>query len=241
MEINYLTMSLKISISIATYEANGNGLKFIKKNVESFLNQTYQNIELVISDHSINDDIKDYINSLNNPKILYIKNEEDRGLQVENINNAISNCTGDFIKILNHDDYMESDDSIECGVDLLLNGAKWVLYSCKHFNYNNNTMSFNHTPRIEGDGRHFLNGLNYVGCPSVGLIPKGFLLDPNVKYMGDCELWYRLFTELGYPSIIDDFKVVIGIGDHTLTHQFANKQNEMLMNDINYCNIKYKN
>ena len=66
-------MEPKISLSIATYEAGGNGLKFIKKNVESFLSQTYQNIEMVISDHSIGDEIKEYIVSLNNPKIKYGK------------------------------------------------------------------------------------------------------------------------------------------------------------------------
>jgi glycosyltransferase involved in cell wall biosynthesis len=233
-------MEPKISLSIATYEAGGNGLKFIKKNVESFLSQTYQNIEMVISDHSIGDEIKEYIVSLNNPKIKYVKNENDRGLQVENINNAILNCTGDYIKLMNHDDYMESNDSIELGVKKIMSGAKWVIYSCKHLNYNTNQMSFFHVPRIEEDGKHFLSGLNYIGCPSVGLIPKGHLLDVNVKYMGDCELWYRLFTTLGYPSIVDGFKIVIGIGDHTLTHQFANKQSEMLQNDINYCSLKYK-
>ena len=230
----------KISISIPTYEANSNGLKFIKKNVESFLKQTYQNLELVISDHSVGDEIKEYIISLNNPKIIYIKNENDRGLQVENMNNAISNCTGDYIKLMNHDDYMESEDTIECGVKKIINGSKWVLYSCKHFNHNTGNMSFFHTPRIEENGRHFLNGLNYAGCSSVGLIPKQILMDTNVKYMADCELWYRLFTTLGYPSIVDGFKIVIGIGDHTLTHQFANKQSEMLQNDINYCSLKYK-
>jgi glycosyltransferase involved in cell wall biosynthesis len=234
-------MEPKISIAIPTYEAFGNGLNFIKKNVDSFKKQTYENLELVISDHSVNDDIKNYINSINESNIKYIKNENDRGLQVENMNNAIINCTGDYIKLMNHDDYMESEDSIERGVKLLSDEHKWVIYSCKHLNYNTNQMSFFYTPRIESDGKHLLNGLNYVGCSSVGLIPKGILLDPNVKYMGDCELWYRLFTELGYPSIVDDFKVVIGTGDHTLTHQFANKQSEMLMNDINYCNIKYKN
>jgi glycosyltransferase involved in cell wall biosynthesis len=97
---------------------------FIKKNVESFLKQTYQNLELVISDHSVGDEIKEYIISLNNPKIVYIKNENDRGLQVENMNNAISNCTGDYIKLMNHDDYMESKDTIECGVKKIINGSK---------------------------------------------------------------------------------------------------------------------
>jgi glycosyltransferase involved in cell wall biosynthesis len=233
-------MEPKISISIATYEANGNGLNFIKKNVESFKKQTYKNIELVISDHSINDDIKEYIDSLNDSNIKYVKNVNDRGLQVENINNAISNCSGDFIKLMNHDDYMESEDSIECGVKLLNKGYNWVVYSCKHLNYNTNQMYFFHTPKIENNGEHFLHGLNYIGCPSVGLIPKGILLDTNVKYMGDCELWYRLFTTLGYPGLVDGFKVVIGMGDHTLTHKFADKQQEMLNNDIAYCKLKYK-
>jgi glycosyltransferase involved in cell wall biosynthesis len=105
-------MKPKISIAIPTYEAFGNGLNFIKKNVDSFKKQTYENLELVISDHSVNDDIKNYINSINESDIKYIKNENDRGLQVENMNNAIINCTGDYIKLMNHDDYMESEDSI---------------------------------------------------------------------------------------------------------------------------------
>jgi hypothetical protein len=62
---------------------------------------------------------------------------------------------------------------------------------------------------------------------------------PNVKYMGDCELWYRLFTTLGYPSIVNDFKIVIGIGDHTLTHVLSSQRKQMLMTDVNYCKIKY--
>lgn len=234
-----MSINPKVSISIATYEADGKGLFFIKKNVESFLSQTYENLELVISDHSINYDIKNYIDSLNNDKIIYVRNEKDRGLQVENINNAILNCSGDYVKLINHDDYMESPKTIELMVNLLDDEHKWVISSCKHLNYETKEIYNFHNPRIESDGTHLLSGLNYVGCPSVGLIPNGVLLDTNVKYMGDCELWFRLFKDYGMPSFLGGHNVVIGMGNHTLTRKFASKHSEMLRNDIIYCKEKY--
>jgi len=230
----------KVSIAIPTYEADGRGLIFIKKYVESFKKQTYKNLELVISDHSINDDIKEYLESINDENIIYIKNENDRGLQVENMNNAIHNCSGDFIKLMNHDDYMECPYTIQEGVKRLELGYQWVIYSCKHFNYETEKMYYFHNPRIEGDGTHFLNGLNYAGCSSVGLIPKNVLLDVNVKYMADCELWYRLFTEYKHPAFVGGHKIVIGTGNHTQTNKLAKNKSQMMSDDINYCRVKYE-
>ncbi len=234
-------MNPKISISIATYEAKGNGLQFIKKNIESFLNQTYKNLELVISDHSVGNEIEEYVNSLAIPNIVYIRNEKDRGSQVENINNAILHCSGDFIKIMNHDDYMESSDTIESGVVELNNGAKWVIYSSKHIKYKTGEIRRFVMPKIEsGEECNFLNGLNHFGCPSVGLIPKGILLDVNVKYFGDCELWFRLIDSLGYPNFVEGYKIVIGLGDHSLTHKFSAVQSKMIKQDSIYCKLKFK-
>lgn len=232
-------MKPKVSIAVPTYEADGKGITFIKKIVESFYIQTYDNLELVISDHSINDNIKNYINDLDNEKIIYIKNENDRGLQVENMNNAISNCNGDFIKLMNHDDYIDSPSTIELMINLIKEGFKWVISSCKHYNYDTNTMYYHHNPRIESDGKHLLQGLNYVGCSSVGLIPKNVLMDVNVKYMADCELWYRLYSSLGMPGFLSGHNIVIGTGNHTLTRKFASKQSEMLIKDKIYCQKKY--
>lgn len=232
-------MKPKVSIAVPTYEADGKGITFIKKIVESFNIQTYDNLELVISDHSINDDIKNYIYDLNNEKIVYIKNENDRGLQVENMNNAISNSSGDYIKLMNHDDYLDSPNIIKFMIDLINQGFKWVISSCKHYNYDTEVMYYHHNPRIEPNGEHLLEGLNYVGCSSVGLIPKGFLMDVNVKYMADCELWYRLYSTFGIPGFLKGHNVVIGTGDHTLTRKFASQHTEMLMKDKIYCKEKY--
>jgi hypothetical protein len=125
-------------------------------------------------------------------------------------------------------------------VRLLNDGFKWVISSCKHYNYENGEFYNFLNPVINNDGKHLLDGLNYVGCSSVGLIPKEVLLDVNVKYMADCELWYRMFISFGQPGILGGHNIVIGTGNHTLTTKFLSKENEMKNNDINYCKLKYK-
>lgn len=95
-------------------------------------------------------------------------------------------------------------------------------------------------PKIVGNGTHLIYGQNFVGCPSVALIPKEEYFDTNVMYMIDCELWYRLYIKYGNPGILENHKIVVGHGDHQLTSQWESKKNEMLQQDINYCKSKFK-
>jgi glycosyltransferase involved in cell wall biosynthesis len=234
--INY---NPKISVCIPTYESNGKGVKFLSKNLDSILNQTYNNIEIIISDHSQNDDIEIFVKSLNLDNILYLRNRDNIGFPSYNTNNAIKNSKGDYIKLMNLDDYIEGNDTIQMMVDLLSKGSKWVLCGCKHLNYDSDSWSNPIIPRIEGDGKHLLNGVNYIGCPSVALIPKNEYFDTEVIYMIDCELWYRMYIKYGYPGILEDYRIVIGIGNHTLTNQLLDKQYEWIEKDKNYCSIKY--
>jgi glycosyltransferase involved in cell wall biosynthesis len=231
--------SPKISVCIPTYEANGRGVEFLSKNVDSILSQTYKNLEIIISDHSKNDDIQNYVEGLQRDNVIYLRYTENIGWPAHNTNNAIKNSTGDYIKLMNLDDYIEGDNSIELMVELLNQGHKWVISGCKHLNYGTGEWSNPIIPRVEEDGRHLLRGINYVGCPSVGLIPREEYFDPEVIYMIDCELWYRMFIKYGYPGVLKDYRIVIGIGDHTLTNQLVSKHSEWLNQDIKYCQQKY--
>lgn len=229
----------KISVCIPTYECNGRGVEFLSKNIESILEQTYQNIEIIVSDHSRNDEIENYLKSLNNIKIIYLKNHENIGWPAHNTNNAIKNSTGDFIKLMNMDDHIEGSDTIQLMVNLLNEGHKWVISGCKHLNYDTGEGFNPIIPRIEGDGRHLLMGINFVGCPSVGMIPKNEYFDTEVIYFIDCELWYRMFKKYGYPGVLKDHRIVIGMGNHTLTNQLNSQKNEWVDQDIKYCQMKY--
>jgi glycosyltransferase involved in cell wall biosynthesis len=229
----------KISVCIPTYEANGKGVEFLTKNIESILSQTYKNLEIIVSDHSKNDEIQNYVTGLKKDNVKYLRYSENIGWPAHNTNNAIKHSTGDYIKLMNLDDFIQGEDSIQLMVDLLSNGSKWVISGCIHYNYETGDWTNPIIPRIEDDGKHLIKGINYVGCPSVGLIPRDEFLDPEVLYMIDCELWYRIFLKYGYPGVLKDHRIVIGIGDHTLTSQLVSKHSEWLTKDIEYCNKKF--
>ena len=232
--------NIKISVCIPTYEAKGKGVFFLEKNLNGILAQTYSNFEIIISDHSVNDEIERYVTSLNNYRIKYFRYKDYIGKPAYNTNNAINNSTGDYIKIMNQDDYIESNDFFEKSIELLNGGYRWVLANFKHLDYTNNRFFRPITPSLIGDGRHLLDGINTVGCPSVGLIPKGEFIDENVTYMIDCDLWYRMFVKYGPPGFIkDEYPIVIGAGSHNLTEQLKNEMNSMMERDKEYCKNKY--
>jgi glycosyltransferase involved in cell wall biosynthesis len=229
----------KISVCIPSYEANGRGVEFIDKNIQSILSQTYKNIEIIISDHSKDDTIETYIKGLELDNIVYLRNSENVGFPAHNTNNAIKNSSGDYIKLMNLDDFIIGKDTLQLMVDLLTEDGKWLISGCIHYDYGNKSWTNPIIPRIEGDGKHLLKGINFVGCPSVGLIPRDEYFDHKILYMIDCELWYRMFIKYGYPKVLNDYRIAVGIGDHTLTSQWSSKHNDLLHKDIEYCNKKF--
>jgi glycosyltransferase involved in cell wall biosynthesis len=90
-----------ISIAMCTY----NGEKFIQEQIESILNQSYKNIELIITDDCSNDTtvevIKQYIQ--NDNRIKLYQNEKNLGF-IKNFEKAISFCNGDYIALSDQDD-----------------------------------------------------------------------------------------------------------------------------------------
>ena len=95
-----------VSVVIPCYEMHGKGAIHLARSLEMLAIQTWKNFEVVISDHSKSDLIKDCVNSFSSKlKILYLRNEIFRGSSCENANHALNNCKNEVIKILFQDDY----------------------------------------------------------------------------------------------------------------------------------------
>lgn len=91
--------SQNVSIIMNTY----NGGKFIKEAIESIINQTYSNWELVIWDNLSNDNTNEIVESFKDNRIKYFISENHTNLgKARNI--AIKKCKGKFISFLDSDD-----------------------------------------------------------------------------------------------------------------------------------------
>lgn len=93
-------MNSKISIVMPTY----NGSKYIRQSIDSCLNQTYQNIELVIVDDCSKDETPDIIRSYNDPRISYIRNEVNQRLP-RSLNIGFKHAQGDYLTWTSDDNY----------------------------------------------------------------------------------------------------------------------------------------
>lgn len=95
----------KISVLVPVYNAE----KYLKKCIESILNQTYKNIELIIVNDGSNDNsyniIEEYKNKDNRIKAVHTEN---KGVSHAR-NTCLDNASGAFFAFVDSDDYIEED------------------------------------------------------------------------------------------------------------------------------------
>lgn len=127
---------MKVSIIIPTY----NQSQYVKLAVDSALNQTYDNIEVIVSDDSTNNETEQLLAPYSdNPKFRYIKNKSPRG-RVNNYHFLLHECaTGDYVLNIDGDDYLNDLNYIENAIKLIENNNDivWVMAGAKIINETN--------------------------------------------------------------------------------------------------------
>ena len=103
-------------ISIITVVFNGE--KYLEKTIQSVINQTYPNIEYIIIDGGSTDRTLDIIKKYEN-YIDYWVSEKDRGIY-HAMNKGLNLCLGDYIAILNADDFYLKN-AMEYSIKAILN------------------------------------------------------------------------------------------------------------------------
>ena len=93
-----------ISIAMTSY----NGEKFIREQIDSILNQTYSDFELIIGDDCSTDSTRNILQEYKqkDPRIKLCLNEKNLGFK-KNFENVINQCTGDYIAFSDQDDVWE--------------------------------------------------------------------------------------------------------------------------------------
>jgi len=88
-----------VSIIMPSY----NTAPYIKETIQSVLNQTYTNWELIIVDDCSTDNTKEIIEEINDERIRYFENEVNSGAAVSR-NKALRETKGQWIAFLDSDD-----------------------------------------------------------------------------------------------------------------------------------------
>lgn len=199
-----------VSVCIPAYEMHGKGVEFLEKAVESVLAQAYPNKQIIVSDHSVTDDVEVLCRTKWPTAVAYLRNVEGRGSGAANVNNAINFAAGAVIKPLFQDDFLGEADCLEQVVGACA-GGRWCAVACMHTNADGLVRHWFHVPTVPSNPNSLLRGVNSIGCPSVVAWPAiaGLRFDTSTINLMDTEMYFNLLRKIGPPVLLKDKPFVI--------------------------------
>ena len=191
----------KVSVIIPVY----NSEEFLRNSINSVLNQTYKNLEIIAINDGSTDKSLEILQQFSD-KIIVIS-QPNQGLATS-LNNAIKKMTGRWLKWLSPDDVLNSE-----AIEVLANEAKkqpenTILYS-------NWTLIDENNKKLRDFKESNYNDLDELQFNTRLLdgqqVNVNTTLIPSLLFSKDC-----LFRELKYPTTIDyDFFLRAAILFHT--------------------------
>lgn len=120
-------MNKLISIIMPVYNAE----KYLNRSIESIMNQTYNNIEIIlVNDGSTDNSLEICTNYQEKDNRIKLINQENKGVSFAR-NKGIDEATGDYIMFIDSDDYIEKNmiedmtsKIADNDVDLVISGIK---------------------------------------------------------------------------------------------------------------------
>lgn len=210
-------LSPMVSIVLTTY----NRVNYLRQAIESILNQTYQNYELIIVDNYSDYDFKKFIESFDSNKIHAFQNKND-GIIAINRNYGIKKAKGKYIAFCDDDDlwmpnklelqvdYLESHKDIGIvGTALIFFGDGIEKESVRYFKYSS---------KYEYFCRNFVT-------PSTVMVKNTYDVrfneSPEFNCAEDWTLWMSLYI-LGYRL----YQMPIPLVKYRISSQNLTKKNK---------------
>lgn len=207
-----------VSILIPAY----NQTKYLKSALDSALNQTYRNTEIIVCDDSTNNDVQTLIEQymLKTNKIKYFNNGGPLGDRGKiNLGKCFKESSGEYINYLLHDDlfnlnkidrminYFLYDDTLS----LITSYRKMIDENGNYYNDNFRTVcQYPYDVRLTGEEagkKLLLSMINYIGEMTTAMFRRKALefdyanyniidYDKNEIYcLGDISLWLKLLQK----------------------------------------------
>ncbi len=185
-----------------------NGMKYLKDNIQSVLNQNYVDFQFFILDDCSTDGSWEYLTSINDERITLKRNQSNKGL-FYNLNYMIKNSSAKLIKLWAQDDIMNADCLSEVIAFHTRNSNIGFSYSKLDYvnsfgNIDKDVLHFDDfTPEIVPRKLHTLISF-FVGSiagniANVTISREAFnkvgLFREDMKISGDFDMWVRIAKE----------------------------------------------
>jgi glycosyltransferase involved in cell wall biosynthesis len=195
----------KVSVIIPTYNRG----KIIGRSIHSVVNQTFQDIEIIIVDDCSSDNTRDVVAGFKDPRIKYIRHDVNKGGAAAR-NTGINEALGEFIAFQDSDDeWVLEKLEKQMRVMSMSSDDVGIVYS-SYLLVKNNHVSFvpsNEEVSTDGDVLFQLLKKNVVGTPTVVIrkicFEKLGLFDESLPRYQDWDLFIR-FAKMFKFRFVDE-------------------------------------
>jgi glycosyltransferase involved in cell wall biosynthesis len=165
--------------------------------------QSFDDYEIIVTDDSPDDSVENLIKEfLPCAKLKYQKNMLRKG-SPENWNQAIMLSSGEYIKILHHDDWFSGEDSLLEFVRMLDVNPHINFAFCSSLAYGENQQfKFLHEPSTNQinslrNNPNYLYPDNFIGSPSATIFRSKAkkLFDPKLKWVVDIDFYINILND----------------------------------------------
>ncbi|MDB5145727.1 MAG: glycosyl transferase family 2 [Mucilaginibacter sp.] len=241
-------MNKKVSICIPTY----NQIHFLEKTLNSILIQSFKDFEIIITDDSSSSMVRDLVNKYDfGDKLKYYHNKPSLG-SPKNWNFCISKATGDYIKIMHHDDWFTSERSLEVFINAIENTGADFVFSNAEVIYVKSNKKGSHSPgksnllKLKNDAS-VLFIENFIGDPSMIIYKRypNMFFDEALKWLVDVDFYIMFlrkhprFIHVNEPLLTISAEVENSVTSECLNREVELFENFYLFNKLNR-NLSYR-
>jgi len=227
------------TIGIPTYEMSGKGIVYLAELLDTISKQSFKNFEVLVSDNSIDNEIKKFINSKAfNFKLRYVENKIGKDNPSANINNILKFSCGEYIKFVFQDDLLFGDLSLQKLFDVIKENKKneWFVSGSLHLKKGKLI-----NPMIPSYNNKIHLGFNSISSPSVLTIKnhnRKIRFNEEYTWLLDCVYYKECFLNFGSPIIISTPLIINRLSDTQLTNKLKEfSKYKEIIKSINYYEI----
>ena len=199
-----------VSIILPTYNWRE---EWIRKSIESVLNQTYKDFELIIINDASTNDVENVIKEYEgkDDRVVYVKNEKNLKL-TKTLNKWIDLAKGKYIARQDDDDIRADKNKLKIEVEFLEEhedyGLVWT--NCIIMDQDENEMYSFNRPGTDKEIRENMMVWNWIVHSSIvmrksDLEKAWWYYNPDWNYMEDYELWLRLWQVCKMYNFTDSY------------------------------------